>query len=141
MKQTEEVLAEKAPDRTKERYSKKKPLWTQTNLGETQRVRSFSWKWTAVLSLLSPLYGYLAAGISKHKWRNRNKPVLLMELMRNQNTHAGVGLLLSQSLPSGDVQHWEVEEGRIQVVQAPIRNTPFIVAHVYAHNSGPELTS
>lgn len=55
-------------------------------------------------------------------------------LRHGTKTIAGVGLLLAQSLPVRDVQHCEVEEGRIQ---AMIRATPLIF-YVYVHNSGTE---
>lgn len=55
-----------------------------------------------------------------------------------QQTGGGAALLLSESLPSADVQDCEVEEGRIKLAQVTFRTTPLKFISVYAHNSGTE---
>lgn len=59
-------------------------------------------------------------------------------LSHGTNLSAGVAILFSQHLHLTNVLACEVEQGRIQVVQATIRDIPFVFINVYAYNSGPD---
>ena len=54
------------------------------------------------------------------------------------NLSAGVAILFSPRLIMTDVSFSQVEQGRVIIVQATIRNTPFTFINVYAYCSGTE---
>lgn len=57
-------------------------------------------------------------------------------LSHGTNLSAGVAVLFSQHLSLTKVSTCEVEEGRVQIVQATIKETSFVFINVYAYNSG-----
>ena len=59
-------------------------------------------------------------------------------LSHGNNLSAGVGVLFSRHLHPTDVAASEPEPGRVQVVRATIRGSPFIFINVYAPTSGTE---
>ena len=62
-------------------------------------------------------------------------------LSHGSNLSAGGAILFSQHLILSQVVVTDVEQGRIQVVKATIRETPFVFVNVYAYTSAVDRIS